>query len=103
MASPANQRYEKGDALKFKVTFKDSVGALADPTEVTARLKGPAQDSIDEVYNGGAGNVIKTSLGKFEITQTLGQFEGEWSQRFEGTGAVQVSAEQKFSTNDSAF
>lgn len=62
-------------------------GALTDPTEVTIMHRDPSGNEASEVYNGGAGNVVKSSTGEYYLDLTLDE-AGDWYWRVKTTGVV---------------
>jgi hypothetical protein len=82
--------YNIGDAVILTATFKDATGALADPTQVHIRVKGPS-GQIDELIP------ENTDRGAWRATYSLiGKPQGEYHYRWAGTGAVQVAKEGVF-------
>jgi hypothetical protein len=89
MASSYNV-YNIGDAVIFTATFKNTVGELANPTEVHLRVKRPSGD-IDELMP------ENPSPGVWRATYSLiGKTHGEHHYHWSGTGAVQAVGEGAF-------
>jgi uncharacterized protein YfaS (alpha-2-macroglobulin family) len=81
----SSNAYDVGDGVRATVTFRDLDGALANPTDVVAKLKNPA----------GTVTTIATShpsTGVYYADFTL-TTPGAWWVRFEGTGAVIAAQE----------
>lgn len=90
--------YDIGDEVVFYVDFTDTAGAAANPTTVTLKVMKP--DGTTNTYTGGT--VSNPTVGRFEKPVVLDQ-EGRWWYRFEGTGAVAISAERYVQVRDSRF
>lgn len=81
------QQFDKGDRVRMAVKFTQS-SVETDPTEVTFRYLPPASTLVlTEVYNGGAGNVVRDSSGNYHFDLTFDSTD-VWTYRWEGTGAV---------------
>lgn len=76
-------------------------GDLNDPTEVTIMHRDPSGNEASEVYNGGAGNVVKSSTGQYYLDLTLDE-SGDWYWRVKTTGVV-TAYERRIHVVDSYF
>lgn len=85
-----------GDIVRVSTTpgFKNSVGALADPTTVTLRWR--RHGETETVLTLASGGVIRDSIGLFHVDILVTE-PGLHYFRWEGTGAVVAAAESTFS------
>lgn len=60
---------------------------LTDPIEITIMNRDPSGNEASQVYNSGAGNVVKVATGLYYYDLTLDE-EGNWYIRVETTGVV---------------
>lgn len=88
-------RYDIGDKVLLKVTFKDYDMALTDPTGVTCRVLTPDGDEETPA-------VERVSQGLYtaEVEPTVA---GRWFYRFEGEGALVAAGENLFLVSQSRF
>ena len=68
-----------GQQVRLWANFTQE-GALVDPSEVTIMHRDPSGNEASEVYNGGAGNVVKSGTGQYYLDLTLDE-AGTWSWR----------------------
>lgn len=98
--------FDVGDEIEFRVTFTNGDGDLVDPnTDVRFRMQPPAGGTlIDEIYNGGAGNVTRESLGVFTYLHVIAA-SGVHTYRWEGTGSNvnAATADKQFLARTSIF
>jgi len=66
------KEYDIGDEILLRVTFRDLAGALADPSgEITLNYEPtPGGALVTEIYNNGAGNVVRASAGIYQFAFT---------------------------------
>ena len=76
----ATETFDTGDRERFKATFKDATGALANPTLTVATLREP-----DGTITTPTTNNLSTGIKAVDITFTQ---TGRHFLRFTGTGAV---------------
>lgn len=76
---------EIGDQERINMTFTTLDGTLADPTEVTVRVKDP--DGIVTVYTYGDDEVQRVSTGVYYLDVPATKAD-EWTYRVEATGLV---------------
>lgn len=79
--------YIVGDAITLTAEFRDSAGALADPTDVTLEVKTPGRTVATYRYS--TAGITKSSTGVYtkNISMTSG---GLWKYEWQGTGTVAV-------------
>lgn len=75
--------------VKFRVTFRNADGTVADPTAVTFRIKDPAGTETLLTYGVDVA-FVKEATGKYSVLRTLGSV-GDYKARFKGTGAVNAA------------
>ncbi len=80
-------------ALRLSATFKNSTGAVADPTTATVLVRSPSGVNTTKTYPTDA-EVVRTSTGVYYFDVTMGE-SGTWTYRFEGTGSVQAASADK--------
>lgn len=78
-----------------------SDNVATDPTECSIMHRDPSGNEATEIYNGGAGNVQKSSTGRFYLALDLDE-EGTWYLRVKTTGTV-AAAETSVIVNASGF
>jgi hypothetical protein len=76
-----------GTVATIQFTFRDELGALADPTAVTVRVRMP--DGSLSVISGGS--VTRLSLGVFKVSVVL-SVAGLWLFTGVGTGAAAAAS-----------
>lgn len=86
--------YDIGDLVRVKGTFRDSTGAVADPTFVTLKLK-PANDATRTYTYGTDIELIKDSTGIYYVDVSP-NVAGHWTYQWKGTGAVKTMEESHF-------
>jgi hypothetical protein len=63
--------YEFGAQVRLSITVKQA-GVLLDPSgEVTIILEEPDGTEITKIYDGGAGDVVRSSVGSFYYDHTI--------------------------------
>ena len=77
--------YITGDAVTLTATFKDSSGALADPTDVTLEVQDP--NGTITTYTYSLSTITKSSTGIYTRNVSLTD-NGTWEYEWQGTGAV---------------
>jgi hypothetical protein len=91
--------YNIGDLLRIRATFTDIAGAVADPTNVTLKVKAPSGTITTYTY---PGTVSKESNGiyyyDFPVTASGVHFYN-WA----GTGAYTAADESQFSVVTTQF
>jgi hypothetical protein len=81
-------RYDIGDDVVLRATFKDLDGVLTSPFAVACRVMDPA-GTVTTV------TASEASAGVWEATFAPTVHGGHWY-RFEGTGTVRAAGEQAF-------
>lgn len=89
-----------GQALRLWALYRQG-NAFTDPTEATIMHRDPSGNEASEVYNGGAGNVVKQATGQYYLDLTLDE-EGTWYWRAKGTGVV-AAGERMITVLESGF
>jgi hypothetical protein len=90
-----------GSRARFTETFKNLLtGALADPSSVVLKLRGPS--AIETVYTLAAGDVVRDSEGVYYHEETF-TLSGEWSARWIASGGIVAAHEFRFRVEASAF
>ncbi len=79
--------FDINDRIELRVEYLNAAAVAADPTEVTIRVTDPSGNTSEDIYNGGAGNVIKDATGDFNLPQTLDE-AGRWAWSHQSTGIV---------------
>ena len=74
---------------------------LTNPSECTIFHRDPSDNEATEIYNGGAGNVVREATGIHYLDLTLDE-AGEWFLRTETTGVV-AAYERKLIVYESYF
>lgn len=85
--------YKKGQKVRCSVEFKVNT-TLTDPTAVTGKFKKPSGTVTTYVYLTD-GALVKDGVGLYHFDVTTDE-KGEWSFRFEGTGACTAVEEAAF-------
>lgn len=75
--------YLEGTTIKAKAKFKNSLGALVDPTNVFLKYKRPDSVVVTLAYD--LVEITKTAVGNYEVYVTLDQ-PGKYVFRWEGSG-----------------
>lgn len=99
--------FKLGALVRLSAAFTDVDGLAADPTDVTIKHRvGNTGTITTEVYNGGAGNVIKDSVGNYHLDVLLDTI-GTWYWRAIGDdalGETLVAADEtKYTVEESRF
>ena len=89
----------KGQTVHLSVAFTVS-GTATDPTTVTLRIQTPA--GVDTPYTWAGGTVTKDATGVFS-KDIVASESGVWVYRWEGTGAVSATDEDRFFVQASEF
>lgn len=98
----AHKIWDRNDAIRVKVTFKDTSGLTVDPTTVTFKyIKPDSVAIVTKVYLTDA-EVIRQTKGIFYIDLIV-DVEGIWRWRWEATGAAVAADEGSFGVKDSEF
>jgi hypothetical protein len=95
--------YDKGDLVRCRATFRDPEDndAYVDPAVVKFKFKTPAGATTTYTY-GTDVQLVKDSTGKYHVDVDANA-AGQWSYRFEATGALQAAQEGVFTVNAGAF
>ena len=85
--------HDVGDIIRLQATFKDSTGALVDPTTVVLKVKTPAL--VTSTYTYALAQVTRASLGVYykDVTPDAA---GVWRFRWYATGTPTLSREDYF-------
>ncbi len=75
------------DQIELRAEVTNSAGNAADPTEITIRHTDPSGNTAEEVFSGGAGNVVKDALGDFNLPLVLDE-AGRWKWSTQTTGII---------------
>jgi hypothetical protein len=81
--------FDAGDGLRVTAVFTNLSRATADPTTVVFKLR----DASGAVT---LPAVVRTTTGVYYAEFVVTYKPGEWTYRWEGTGAVQAAEEGKF-------
>lgn len=92
----ANQ-YTIGATVKMTATFRNTAGAVTDPTTVTCIVKTPA--GVETTYTYALTTVDKDSTGIYSKTITTAE-NGLYQYYFKGTGTVADAARGHFLVMD---
>lgn len=92
--------YEIGQSVRVTARYIQN-NVLTDPSEATIMNRDPSGNEASQVYNGGAGNVVKLATGIYYYDLTLDE-EGTWYVRAKGTGVI-ATAEREILCRTSAF
>jgi hypothetical protein len=93
---------DKGEVYRSSVEFRDSTGALANPTTITVKYETPAGTETTKTYAGDPAVVIRPSTGVFYIDITAST-AGVWPVLWIGTGAVAQSFLDPFFVKEHDF
>lgn len=92
-------QYDIGDQVRLTAAFTDTVGAAADPTAVTFRIKEPDGTITSYVYVIDP-ELVQDSTGNYHVDFII-TMTGAHYYRFEGTGAVHTADEKEFRVSKS--
>ena len=95
------EAYDKGDRVQFTAAFTNLAGAAADPTTIRFKVKRPDLTETTWVYGTDA-QVVRDGVGAYHAEVDFDQ-SGDWTYRWEGTGAVQSAGERAVIVRASAF
>lgn len=96
-----HQTHAVGQAVRLLGEFRNYDRALADPDSVIARVRAP--DGTTTVYTYGVdAALLRLSTGHYSVDVTL-TASGQWSFKFEGTGAVTAADEDFVTVERTAF
>jgi hypothetical protein len=84
--------YDRGDIVRLTANFTDINNTVADPTNITLRIKQP--DASVAMYSY-PGDVTKDSTGIYHFDFAITE-AGDHYYRFEGSGSVTTAAETLF-------
>lgn len=102
MTVAKDRKFQMGQKLKFKAKTRNSAKVLTDPTNLQFRIKPPTSPEFTKTWPADA-EVVKDAVGEFHIEYTLLNEEGEMPVRWQATGTVQNSTEDRIATIDSGF
>ena len=90
--------YDVGDMITLSALFKNALGAAADPTDVSLKIKTPdgTTTTIAEI------SLANSAVGTWTYNYTITQ-EGKHFYRFTGTGAVVSAEENLFMVRESSI
>lgn len=91
--------YDKGDVVRLSATFGNVSDVATDPTTVILRVKNSAGTTV---YTYAAAQISRDSAGNFHKDLAL-TVVGEWSYRWEGTGAVETAGEARLFVRPTRF
>jgi uncharacterized protein YfaS (alpha-2-macroglobulin family) len=91
--------HQKGDLVRISGTFRDLAGAAIDPGTVALKV---AKPSGATTYTFALGTVIKDSVGNYHVDVSITE-AGQWSYRWESTGAGQAAEQGQFTVEPSGF
>ena len=92
-----------GSRLHLEVRWCDPLTqALVDPTGVISRIVGPHGGPVTTYTYPVDPELIRVSIGLFRTQADCAQV-GQWTCRFEATGAYVGAGERKFSIRSSVF
>jgi uncharacterized protein YfaS (alpha-2-macroglobulin family) len=86
--------YDKGDLVRIAAVFRNSAGALIDPTVVLFKFTTPALVTTTYTYPADA-QLVKDSTGNYHVDLDANA-NGRWLVRFYSTGTGQAAAEDEF-------
>jgi uncharacterized protein YfaS (alpha-2-macroglobulin family) len=92
------QMYDRGDRVRTFAVFRDHDGELADPTEVTLRVRTPS----GEIEIIGDDDITQDSVGNYHHDIDIDE-SGAWFYRWEGTGALVAAGESILRVRVSQF
>jgi hypothetical protein len=82
----AGGSYYAGTGVRVSAAFTDINGAAVDPTTVTLKYQSPGV-ATTWTY-GGAGSIVKDSIGNYHAILDTTALPGVWAYEWQGTGAV---------------
>ena len=95
----ATNTYDKGDAVRLRVTF--TVASVnTDPTTVTLKVKNPTGTTT--IYTYALAEITKSATGIYYKDISVDD-DGIYAYRFEGTGTVEAATEHKIKVRSSEF
>lgn len=92
--------YDKGDAVRLSADFK-SGGVFTDPTTVSLYVQDPDETEYTYIYTI-TGAISRLSTGRYYYDLEVGK-TGMWYYKYEGTGAVNQTAEAALIVKRSEF
>ncbi len=98
MAFTVPKTYDPGDMISLNAVFYKEDGTLGDPSGVVLKIRDPL--GIQTPHS-----PTRDSLGQysFKYQTDLGDPEGKYIYRFEGTGLITSAEEKAFYLNPSSF
>ena len=96
--------YDMGDSVRLSAAFTDG-GTATDPGTILFRWKPPKSSASLYTYGSDAA-LVKASTGNYYVDLTIpgtASSAGQWTYRFEGTGAVIAADEDRFYVEPSPF
>lgn len=96
--------YTVGATVRVTGTFRNKLGALADPTTVTFKYRKPGASAITTLVYSTDVEVVRDSLGVYhcDIASAAGE-HGAWAFRWESTGDPATADEDSFTVDNSGF
>ncbi len=89
--------YDKGDLIRLQATWKNSAEANVDPSTVILKIQAPSGTITEYTY--ASGTVQKNGTGVFYYDYLPSTF-GNYTYRWEGTGAAIASGQSGFYVED---
>lgn len=93
--------FDKGDLVKFTANFSTDADVAADPTGVVFKFKRPDKTVTVWTYGVDA-QITRDTVGAYHAEVAIDQ-PGDWTYRWEGTGALQAAEEMTFIARATAF
>lgn len=93
--------HDIGDVVRVDVEFRDTAGALVDPTTVVFKIKNPVGQTTTYTHGVDA-QLVKDAVGKYHV-DVEPAIQGVWTYRWEGSGANKGAEEANFTVRESEF
>lgn len=90
--------YDPGDMVSLNAQFYKEDGTVGDPSVVVVKVKDPTGVQVSHTPTH-----VGTGTYKYDYQTNLGDPEGRYEYRFEGTGVITSAEEKAFFLNPSDF
>lgn len=90
--------YDPGDMISLNALFYKEDGSLGDPSTIVLKVRNPLGVQVSH-------SPVRLSVGsyKYDYQTAIGDPEGRYEYRFEGTGAITSADERAFFLNPTDF
>ena len=88
--------YDRGDLVRSTATFVATDNSTIDPGQVWFLIMDPAGNRATHRYGLTPSSIIKAATGAYYIDVDVATSSGAWTDRWEGTGGIQLAEESSF-------